>query len=177
VALAGVIGDGRQDERMIAKLISGGQTGVDRAALDVALELGIEVGGWCPRGRRAEDGVIPERYPLLEAPSSRPAQRTRWNVSQSDATLILTWGTPVGGTRLTLHTCVRQGKPHLVVDLSDAAGRQRAVEDVRTWLASAVAGHTLNVAGPRASQAPQAYESAAAFLRAMFGPGRRAADG
>jgi hypothetical protein len=162
---------------MIAQVISGGQTGVDRAALDVAMELGITVGGWCPRSRRAEDGVIPERYPLTETTSEDYAERTAWNVCDADATLILTWGTPSGGTLLTVDACLSQGKPHLVVDLADAAGRERAVEAVRAWLASAVAGSTLNVAGPRTSQAPHVSEAAAAFLRAVLGSGPMAGGG
>src|SRR3954447_23558628 len=104
---------------MPAKLISGGQTGVDRAALDVALALGIPCGGWCPKGRKAEDGPIPERYPLTETPSGSYSQRTRWNVRDADATLILTWGQPTSGTLLTVNACRGTDKPHLVLDLAD----------------------------------------------------------
>ena len=75
---------------MFTKIISGGQTGVDRAALDVALELGLPCGGWCPRGRRAEDGPIDPRYPLTETPWDGYPQRTEWNVRDADGTLILT---------------------------------------------------------------------------------------
>jgi hypothetical protein len=77
---------------MIGRLVSGGQTGVDRAALDVALKLGIPCGGWCPRGRQAEDGVIPARYPLAETPSEGYSERTRWNVRDADATLTAETG-------------------------------------------------------------------------------------
>jgi hypothetical protein len=153
---------------MIAQVLSGGQTGVDRAALDVAIERGIPVSGWCPRGRRAEDGIIPDRYRLTETPSQDCAERIAWNVRDADATLILAWGTPTGGTLLTLDVCLKQGKPHLGVDLADGTGRERPVEAVRALLASAVAGGTLNVTGPRTSQAPQAYEAAAAFLRDAY---------
>src|SRR5438552_18876277 len=83
---------------------SGGQTGVDRAALDVALELGLPCGGWCPKGRRAEDGPIPARYPLIETSSPFYPQRTKRNVLDSDGTLILTFGCPTGGTALTIRT-------------------------------------------------------------------------
>src|SRR5438876_1977372 len=86
---------------IVSKIISGGQTGVDRAALDVALELGIPCGGWCPQGRRAEDGVIPARYPLRETPWWGYPQRTEWNVRDSDGTLILAEGEPDRGTVLT----------------------------------------------------------------------------
>ena len=83
---------------MLTRIVSGGQTGVDRAALDVALELSIPCGGWCPKGRKAEDGALPARYPLKETPSEEYAQRTTWNVRDSDGTLILTHGAPTGGT-------------------------------------------------------------------------------
>ena len=86
---------------MIRRIVSGGQTGVDRAALDVALSLGIPCAGWCPRGRRAEDGPIDARYPLNETPSTSYAKRTEWNVRDSDATLILARLPLGGGTALT----------------------------------------------------------------------------
>ncbi|HLF11639.1 MAG TPA: putative molybdenum carrier protein, partial [Gammaproteobacteria bacterium] len=84
------------------RIVTGGQTGVDRAALDAALELGLACGGWCPKGRWAEDGEIPPRYPLKETTSTDPARRTRANVRDADATLVLTDGEPTGGTRLTM---------------------------------------------------------------------------
>src|SRR5438876_4889366 len=86
---------------MFTNIVSGGQTGVDRAALDVALELGIPCGGWCPKGRRAEDGRIPLRYPLEETTLNIYPQRTEWNVRDSDGTLVLTTGRPEGGSALT----------------------------------------------------------------------------
>jgi len=85
----------------LCKLISGGQTGVDRAALDVALALGLAVDGWCPKDRRAEDGVIPARYPLVETPERNYQVRTRRNVEDADGTLILNLGKLDGGTALT----------------------------------------------------------------------------
>src|SRR4051812_28160800 len=103
---------------MIAKLVSGGQTGVDRAGLDVALQLGIPCGGWCPKGRRAEDGRVPDCYPLRETESAGYRDRTRRNVADGNATLILTWGPASRGTLLTLNTCKRTRKPHLAVDLT-----------------------------------------------------------
>src|SRR5213080_1459301 len=102
--------------KVISKIVSGGQTGVDRAALDVALELGIPCGGWCPIGRRAEDGVIPDRYPLRQAPSANYADRTALNVRDSDGTLILARGPLRGGTALTKTFAERYGRPYLVVD-------------------------------------------------------------
>jgi hypothetical protein len=112
---------------MIGRLVSGGQSGVDRAALDVALELGISCGGWSPRGRKAEDGVIADRYPLVETPSGGYSQRTRWNIREADGTLILTWGAPMGGTLLTVNECRKTGKPHLVIDLADEDNHGTAV--------------------------------------------------
>lgn len=89
------------------KIISGGQTGVDRAALDAALQLGIPCGGWCPKGRKAKDGPIPDRYPLKETESGSYPVRTEMNVRDSDGTLILTWGRPTGGTALTVRLARR----------------------------------------------------------------------
>ena len=91
------------------KIISGGQAGVDRAALDIALELGIECGGWCPKGRGAEDGRIGPKYPLLETGSEDPNVRTERNVRDSDATLIFTWGKPTGGTAYTIKMAEKLG--------------------------------------------------------------------
>ena len=105
---------------MIRTLVSGGQTGVDRAALDVALERGLPIGGWCPSGRRAEDGPLAPRYGLRETPLADYAQRTLWNVRDSDGTLVLTAGPPRGGTALTVEEAGRQGKPVLVIDLADS---------------------------------------------------------
>jgi hypothetical protein len=148
---------------MIAKIVSGGQTGVDRAALDVALERGLPRGGWCPRGRRAEDGTIPDRYPLRETPSPRYSQRTEWNVRDADATLILSWGAPAGGTLRTVVACRRLGKPHLVIDLATSSPSATGLA-IYEWL-RAYSGKVLNVAGPRASEAPAAYEAAMSSLR------------
>jgi hypothetical protein len=149
--------------RVIEKLVSGGQTGVDRAALDVALELGLPCGGWCPRGRRAEDGPLDARYPLAETPSDDYAQRTAWNVRDSDATLILTRGAPSGGTALTLEVAERLGRPVLAVDL-ETSPEPRAVAE---WVEQA-AVRVLNVAGPRESGMPGIYADALAFLRAVL---------
>jgi Circularly permutated YpsA SLOG family len=148
---------------VFTKIVSGGQTGVDRAALDVALELGIPCGGWCPQGRRAEDGVIPARYPLSETPWWGYPQRTEWNVRDSDGTLILTEGQPDRGTTLTRELAAAHRKPHLVVDLS--AGADAA--SVRAWATAGRVG-VLNVAGPRESSRPGIHDRAVAFLRALL---------
>lgn len=148
---------------MLCFLRSGGQTGVDRAALDVALELGIPCGGWCPRGRRAEDGPIPLRYPLHETPSEDYPQRTRWNVRDADATLLLFRGQLRGGTLLTGEVARDLGKPLWAVDL--AAGP--TVQPVLNWLAAHQV-RCLNVAGPRESEAPGIHAQAVCFLRDLF---------
>ena len=143
---------------MLERILSGGQTGVDRGALDAALDTGFPCGGWCPRGRRAEDGRIPDRYPLRETSSSRYIVRTRRNVDKSDATLVLAWGEPSGGTLATVDAAGRLGKSCLVLDISrldDHAAASRAC----AWIdAEGVAA--LNVAGPRASGQPDAYDRA-----------------
>jgi hypothetical protein len=150
---------------MVQQIVSGGQTGVDRAALDLALEVGLPCGGWCPKGRRAEDGPLPERYPLRETSTPAYPRRTALNVRDSDGTLILTRGAPDRGTALTARLAERDGKPCLTVDL---AGRPDPAE-VRAWLAANRIG-VLNVAGPRESSSPGIYAEAKAFLRAVFSP-------
>ena len=150
---------------MIAKLVSGGQTGVDCAALDVALDLGIPVGGWCPKGRKAEDDRIPERYPLTETTGAAYSTRTRWNVRDSDFTLVLTEGEPSGRTLLTVREAERQGRPHAVVDLTDAARLTGALARMRGLLAGV---RVLNMAGPRESGHPGVYAKAKAFLRRLL---------
>jgi hypothetical protein len=148
---------------MIQKIISGGQSGVDRAALDVALELGISCGGWCPRGRLAEDGLIADRYPLRETPTEIHAQRTEWNVRDSDGTLIVTRGRPTEGTALTISIAARLRRPHFVLDLAASPDLSGA----RTWMRQHEI-RTLNVAGPRESKCPGIYAAAAELLRQLF---------
>jgi Circularly permutated YpsA SLOG family len=118
----------------LLKIISGAQSGVDRGALDAALELGIECGGWCPAGRLAEDGTIPKRYPVQEMPTAEYAPRTAQNVTDADGTLIIANGELTGGTRETLEFCRQIRKPHLVIDvgrLSSDEAIERASEFVR----------------------------------------------
>ena len=145
------------------KIISGGQTGVDRGALDAAIGLGIPHGGWCPRGRLAEDGPIPARYVLSETDSPEYWLRTEQNVSDSDATLILCRGQPTGGTELTLRMADQHGRPCLVVNL-DRPGR---LEEVRRWLQDHEV-KVLNVAGPRESQSPGIAAQAKQFLSGLL---------
>jgi len=141
------------------QVISGGQTGVDRAALDVARELGVPCGGWCPRGRRAEDGPIPESYPLRETPSASYPERTAWNVRDSDGTLVVTRGRPRGGTALTVSLARRAGKPVIVANLEGGAN----AAEIRAFLLEHRI-RVLNVAGPRESEAPGIHDQAAALL-------------
>lgn len=152
----------------VRRIVSGGQSGVDRAALDIAFELGIPCGGWCPRGRLAEDGPIPPAYPLRETPSPDYAERTAWNVRDSGGTLVLTVGPPADGTAFTVTCASEWGKPCLVIDLSDPAG----LEQAQAWL-DHHAIEVLNVAGPRASKTPHIYETAKAFLRSLLLPATR----
>jgi hypothetical protein len=149
---------------VIARLVSGGQTGVDRAALDAALARGLPCGGWCPRGRRAEDGPLDERYPLRETPSADYPQRTEWNVRDSDGTLVLTRGRPTGGTALTISLARRLGRPCLVLDLE----ADPDPDDVRRWV-DAEGIRVLNVAGPRESQHPGIQDEARAFVERLLG--------
>jgi hypothetical protein len=151
----------------ILKVISGGQTGVDRAALDVALELGIPCGGWCPRGRRAEDGSIAPRYPLSETPSSAYPERTARNIRDSDGTLVLTRGAPDGGTALTVKLAHRYRRPLLSIDLEQFP----SPDQVATW-AERQGVEVLNVAGPRESSCPGIGGEAGDFLRRALAPAR-----
>lgn len=147
----------------IAKIISGGQAGVDRAALDVAIELEIPCGGWCPRGRLAEDGTVPDRYPLQETRAAEYAERTERNVIDSDGTLIISTRPLTGGTALTVELAHRWDKPCFIVDLQDIPDMGAIV----TWLQRQQI-ETLNIAGPRESKHPGIYAEARHFLRKLF---------
>ena len=147
----------------VRKIVSGGQTGVDRAALDVALDWGLPVGGWCPRGRRAEDGTIPARYPLRETESGQYDVRTRRNVRDSDGTLVLNCGQPVGGTALTVAAAEQAGKPVYIADLNLHPSPQPVVDWLRLHKIE-----TLNVAGPRESTIPGIGQRAAEFLTSLL---------
>ena len=159
---------------IVEKIVSGGQTGVDRAALDTALALGLPRGGWCPKGRRAEDGPIPARYELLETSSADYAERTRLNVRDSDGTLVLVRaagpGSIAGGTRLAIDIAAELDRPALVIDLA-ADSADTGIAQVRAWLASSGI-HTLNVAGPRESEAPGVAAAAASFLAELLRAGK-----
>ena len=157
---------------MLEKIVTGGQTGVDRAALDAAMALGIEVGGWCPRGRRAVDGKIPSKYPLTETPGKSYKTRTQWNVRDSDATLIVCRDEPTGGTALTIEYCKQLDRPFEVYQLKGGEV---------TWLdgpdsyphglvyqLSCYPIKVLNVAGPREGRFCPIYDRAYPFLHELF---------
>jgi hypothetical protein len=148
---------------IFSKIISGGQTGVDRAALDVALEFGIPCGGWCTKGRRAEDGPIDLKYPLKETKSAKYQFRTEANVMEADGTLILTSGIPTGGTAFTIEVALKHKKPYLVIDLN----RKPNPSLVRDWGNMLKIG-ILNVAGPRESKIPGIYGMGKNFLESIL---------
>ena len=137
------------------KIISGGQTGADRAALDVAIKLKIPCGGWCPADRRAEDGAIADRYPLTPLPSAGYRQRTRQNVIDSDGTVILAFGKLTGGSRTTAGFARQFHKPLLVIDANVTPPRDAAILIAVFLLRHRI--HILNIAGPRASGQPGIY--------------------
>lgn len=148
------------------KIVSGGQTGVDRAALDLAIENGIDCGGWCPAGRLDEFGRIPDRYPVLELPNAGPDQRTLQNVIDSDATVIFHFGELSGGTKYTLNCCVNHQRPHLVINAANTS-----VEEAAKSLTRFVTKENLNIiniAGPRCSEWPQGYAYALEALNAWL---------
>jgi len=148
------------------KLVSGGQTGADRAALDFAVDHAIPHGGWCPRGRKAEDGTIDARYQVKETPSASYVQRTEWYARDSDGTVVFSIA-PVltGGSKKTVHLAQKHGKPvlHLARDGGPAAPEQalrRFIQDHGIKV--------LNVAGPRASEEPKVYEFVKEVMERAF---------
>jgi Circularly permutated YpsA SLOG family len=148
------------------KIISGGQTGVDRAALDVALKHGIECGGWCPAGRLDEFGRIPDQYPLQKLEAGGFAERTLQNVKYSDGTVVIYPGKLYGGTEQTVRFCVELGRPHELIDASKLATENAArliTEFVRNNKIS-----ILNIAGPRQSEWPEAYDYASGAVEAFL---------
>ncbi|WDQ19196.1 putative molybdenum carrier protein [Rhodopirellula sp. P2] len=145
-------------------IISGGQTGVDRGALDAAIALDLPHGGWCPAGRIAEDGRIPDRYLLQEHASRHYPDRTEQNVIDTDATLILYRNKISGGTALTKRICKRESRPCLAADL---ASPKTAAQRIRTWLDKTRPAN-LNVAGPRESNSPGIGEQTRQMLTHIF---------
>jgi hypothetical protein len=152
--------------RGIEKIVSGGQTGVDRGALDAALLLGVPAGGYCPRGRLSENGTIPKRYPLVETGSNDYAERTEKNVIHSDATLILSMEFPLrGGTLLTSHLAAKHRKPCRCFDMNRPPPRgefRRWIEEERV--------RVLNIAGPRESRCPGIASKTLEYLTELLKP-------
>ena len=140
----------------IKKIISGGQTGADQAALDVAIKYGIDHGGWISRGRKTENGPLPAKYNLTEMKSRRYKKRTRQNVIDSDGTIILSHGELTGGSQYTLKMAKKHKKPFIYFDLNETPAYQ-AISDIHLWIKKNQI-ETLNVAGKRASKDPKIYD-------------------
>ncbi len=148
------------------KIISGGQTGVDRAALDIALTHGIKCGGWCPAGRLDEFGKIPDHYPIQELQSGGFTERTLQNVKDSDGTVVIYPGELRGGTEQSVCFCAELQLPHQLIDASklSAEGAAKLIVD---FIRKNKIG-ILNVAGPRQSEWPEGYDYASRALSAFF---------
>ena len=151
---------------MVSKIVSGGQTGADRAALDIAVKVGITHGGWIPKGRLAEDGVLDDKYQLREMETSKYNRRTEQNVIDSNGTLIISHGELTGGSEFTREMAIYHNRPWLHVDLNNTIAFQ-AAEKIRIWIAENEI-KVLNVAGSRASKDPDIYNATADILEAAF---------
>jgi hypothetical protein len=161
----------------LVKVISGGQTGVDQAALRAARDCGLQIGGWCPPGRVCEAGLIPAEFPLQEteadrspgAPDVPRSQRTEWNVRDSDGTVVIQAADAAAdpGTSWAIGCAARFDKPLLVCRVDDP----EAVKKIQQWLA-AFRIETLSIGGPSESTAPGIGERVHAMLLAVFGSGK-----
>lgn len=144
----------------LRKIVSGGQTGADRAGLDAAMKAGLPVGGYCPKGRLAEDGTIPEHYPLVEMAKGGYPARTERNVVESDGTVVFNIGKLTGGTRLTVECARKHNKPHIVIQLDVA---KPDVTILAEWIDKNNV-QVLNVAGPRESKTPGVHRLTCKYL-------------
>ena len=149
----------------IEKIISGGQTGADRAALDFAIANGIPYGGWLPKGRKTEDGTLDPRYHLQEMPTTDYPKRTERNVLDADGTVIVSHGLLPGGSALTREFAKKHKKPWMHIDLKELAIKH-AAEKLADWLKSHEI-KVLNVAGPRARKDPAIYEATLCLLEGI----------
>ena len=156
---------------MIKKIISGGQTGADRAALDFAVRHEMPHGGWVPKGRRAEDGRIPEIYQLKQMLTDSYPERTEQNVIDSDGTVIISHGTPTGGSANTAEMARKHGRPWLHLDM-EMATVDEAAQRLQEWITDNSVG-VLNVAGPRQSGDPAIYDVTIKVLERAVGVQRR----
>jgi len=149
------------------KIMSGGQTGVDRAALDAAASLSIPSWGWCPKGRLAEDGLVPSSYGLQETPTESYSERTQWNVRDSDGHLVLTWGDPQEGTKVGVDYAVLTNKPLYIVNMEQIS--EDEFHNVHEWLrVNSIS--TLCIGGPRESLRPGVvYRESYSFLIKLLG--------
>ncbi|MFC1811730.1 putative molybdenum carrier protein [Thermodesulfobacteriota bacterium] len=142
---------------MVKKIVSGGQTGADQAALDTAIKLGIAHGGWISKGRKTENGPLPEKYQLQEMDTDSYAKRTEQNVIDSDGTLIISHGNLTGGSDYTRKMAIQYNRPWIHIDLKQTI-TFTAAESIRSWILDHHI-ETLNVAGPRESTDPEIYQA------------------
>ena len=145
-----------EDDRFPKKIVSGGQTGADQAALDVAIKLGITHGGWIPKGRITEAGFLPKKYQLHEMPTASYPLRTEKNVKDSDGTLIFSHGKLTGGSALTERYANKHSRPCLHINMNEMTDLEAALKTA-TWISKNKIG-VFNVAGPRASKDPKIYQ-------------------
>ena len=156
--------------KFIVKIISGGQTGADRAALDFAIKHNIPHGGWIPKRRLAEDGQLPNHYQLQEMPTEEYSKRTEKNVLDSDGTVIVSHGHLTGGSALTQFFAEKHEKPCVHIDLSNLTMREASII-INNW----IKWHkitTLNIAGPRGSKDPKIYKATLDLLEKAFSPNK-----
>ncbi len=157
-------------DRLVARIVSGGQTGADQGALEAAMRLEVPCGGWCPEGRRSEKGEIPARFPLRELPGAGYLRRTEMNVVDSDATLVLAYGEPRSGSRKTVEFARRHGRPCYCADLGKGSDSE-LVPDILAWLEGIGPGLVLNVAGSRESGRPGIQRRAEGLVRLLLQSG------
>ena len=151
---------------MLKKIISGGQTGADQAALDVAIKLGIPYGGWIPKGRITEKGVLDSKYKLKEMETTNYNKRTEQNVIDSDGTLIISHGRLTGGSDYTREMALLHHRPWLHIDLNKT-GAFQAAGKIKSWITENEI-EVLNLAGPRASKDPAIYQATVDIIETVF---------